>query len=122
MWILVFQRLLIDFLLDFFYFPLWWYTRGLKHHAGVCLDLVRSANMQFAPGLWLKNIFVPMYGQYDWQGRIVSFFMRSMNVLIRGIAMAVWLVIVAGVFLLWPVVPVCVGYLLFVSVFRVPLL
>ncbi len=121
MWILVFQRLLIEFVIDFFYFPIWWYTQGLKHHALVCLDLVKNANMRFAPGLWLKNIFVPMFGQYDWQGRLVSFFMRFINVILRSIAMVVWIVIVLGVFLLWIVIPVVVIYLLSVSLFRVPI-
>jgi len=26
--------------------------------------------------VWLKNLFAPMFGQTDWQGRLISFFMR----------------------------------------------
>lgn len=115
MWILVFQKLAIEFFLDFLYFPIWWYTKGLKNHLLVCVDMVRSVNRQFAPGLWLRNMFVPMYGQYDWQGRIVSFFMRLANVICRGIALFVWLLIMMGVFFLWLLFPVFVVYMLITS-------
>lgn len=115
MFFLVLQRLAIEFILDILYFPVWWYTGGIIYVLGACGNFLSAANGLLAPGLWLKNIFVPMFGQYDLQGRLVSFFMRLMNVLFRSIGMFMWFLIVAVLLLLWIFVPLLVGYMLIVS-------
>jgi len=116
MWILVFQRILLDFLLDILYFPLWWYTGGAKYALIFCYNLWQDANQYLAPWLWLKNIFVPMFGQRDWQGRLVSIFIRLMNVLARGFMMLIWTVVVLALWLLWLILPIFVWYMFFNSV------
>lgn len=117
MWVLVLQRITIQFLFDLVYFPLWWYTGGTKHTGLFCFDLLRRGNARLAPGLWLRNIYVPMFGQYDWQGRLVSFFMRLMNVIIRTILLFFWLNIVIIIFALWLVFPLFVVVMLVNSFF-----
>jgi len=87
----ILPRILSEFILDFFYFPLWWYTTGAKRVLLFCGSLIAEANLYTSPGLWLKNIFVPMYGQYDWQGRIMSVFMRLINVIGRSVGLLVWI-------------------------------
>ncbi len=62
-----------------------------------------------SPGLWLKNIFVPMFGQYDWQGRLVSFFMRLVQVVVRSVALVFWLIACLVLFVLWLALPVVVA-------------
>src|SRR3989338_7890262 len=101
MWILVFQRIALEFVFDLVYFPLWWYTGGVKRAGLFAVQLLRDGNSILAPGLWLKNIFVPMFGQSDWQGRLVSFFMRFVNVIGRSIALMFWFVATIVLFLLW---------------------
>jgi hypothetical protein len=96
MWVLIFQRLTIEFFFDLVYFPVWWYTVGLMRHAKSCWGMFQSGNEQMAPGLWLRNLFVPMFGQYDWQGRIVSFFIRLLNVFGRTIGLCIWGVVVCA--------------------------
>ncbi|TAN33824.1 hypothetical protein EPN28_01120 [Patescibacteria group bacterium] len=108
--ILVLQRLALEAILDFFYWPFWWYSKGAAHAAKWCAHLFRNIENSLAPGLWLKNIFVPMYGQYDWQGRLVSFFMRLIQIIFRGIAALVFLLVCFGLFLVWLVLPVIVLY------------
>lgn len=111
MWLLVTQRLALEFLFDFIYFPFWWYTGGLKHTLFYCFKLFQTGNEYLAPGLWLKNIFVPMFGQYDFQGRLMSFFMRIMNVLGRSLTLFFWLLIVLFILCLWLLFPVLLIYL-----------
>jgi hypothetical protein len=111
--ILIFQKLLLQFFLDFFYLPIWWYTKGFVHLLNGLKNLFDTANIQFSPKLWLKNIFVPMYGQYDWEGRIVSFFVRLGNVIIRSFVLLIWIVILIGMFLLWIFLPPFVLYMFF---------
>lgn len=115
MWIFVLQRLTLEFLFDFFYFPLWWYTGGAKQAVKYCFGLLQDANMFLAPGLWLKNIFVPMFGQTDWQGRIMSFFMRLVNILFRSLGLFISLVVVLLLFTIWLALPVFVFYMLYLS-------
>ena len=108
MFFLVFQRIFIEAIFDVIYFPVWWYTGGAKHALVWCFGAFRSGNAVLAPGLWLKNIFVPMFGQYDIQGRIISFFMRLFQVIGRGIALVVWLAVCLALFGAWLVLPVLV--------------
>jgi len=108
MWFLVWQQLLIEVLLDIVYFPLWWYTVGARHAGHWCFDLIKSGNSDLAPGLWLVNIFVPMYGQYDWRGRVISFFMRLVQIIARSFALVVWTIFCLALFAAWLILPVAV--------------
>lgn len=114
-WILVLQRIFLEFILDFLLFPFWWYTVGVKHALGYCFNLLRDGNEMLAPGLWFKNIFVPMFGQTDWQGRLVSFVMRLGNAIGRTIALVAWLIMTVALFVLWLVSPVLIVYMLVIS-------
>lgn len=110
MWAIVIEHIFLETLLDVFYFPIWWYSRGLLHATGWCFDLLKSGNRTLAPVLWLRNLFVPMYGQYDWEGRIISFFMRLAQTLARGVALVFWLAWCIVLFIVWLALPVVVGY------------
>lgn len=115
MWLLVLQRLFWEFVLDFLYFPLWWYSGGAARAAKFCYGLLQDGNMYLAPGLWLKNLLVPMYGQTDMQGRLMSVFIRFANVICRGAMLLAWLLIVFVIFLLWLIFPVFVVWMFFLS-------
>jgi len=112
MWLLIFQRLTLEFFFDFLYAPIWWYTHGLVRAMRFAARLVATGNAQFAPGLWLRNVFVPMFGQYDWQGRLVSFFVRLINVIIRFILLVIWVIFSLCVFTLWIALPIIIIYML----------
>lgn len=115
MFILVIQRLFIESILEVIYFPIWWYTAGAKYILILCFDLFRVGNQNLSPGLWLKNIFVPMFGQYDWQGRIISFLMRFVQVIFRTLALFVWLILCLLLFFIWLSIPVIIALGLFLS-------
>ncbi|MBD3311492.1 MAG: hypothetical protein GF349_03280 [Candidatus Magasanikbacteria bacterium] len=117
MWVLVLQRMVAEILLDLLYFPIWWYSGGLKNAYYFCKNIFQTANSYLAPSLWLKNIAVPMFGQYDWQGRLVSLFMRIINIIGRSIALFFVLIFVLFLFLLWPTMPIIVFMLFFISLF-----
>lgn len=108
--ILILQRLLLEAVLDIIYFPIWWYTKGLAHAARWCFGLFARGNENLAPGLWLANIFVPMYGQFDWQGRIISFLMRLVQIFARTVALFVWLSLCLVLFFCWLALPAWVVY------------
>lgn len=90
MYYIILQRLCLEALLDIFYFPLWWYTKGFKKAVMAALLWVKLGNARLAPGLWLKNIFVPMYGQHDFTGKAISFFMRTVQVIFRSFVLFIF--------------------------------
>jgi len=110
MFITVFTRIFAGAIADLFYFPVWWYTVGAKHAIVWCAQLFMSGNATLAPGLWFRNIFVPMFGQYDIQGRIISFLMRFFQVIARLIALIGWMVVCLALFFVWLALPVAIVY------------
>jgi hypothetical protein len=51
--------------------------------------------------LWLANLFTPMFGQRDWQGRIISFVMRLVQLMGRTIGFCVWVVASFALLVVW---------------------
>lgn len=70
-------------------FPLWWYTDGLMNLGAWIVRELEYRWKAYAFAIWIRNIFVPMYGQYDWSGRLVSFVMRLVVLVGRGIALII---------------------------------
>ena len=68
--------------------------------------MLRRGNSSLGVLLWLKNLFVPMFGQRDWQGRLVSVFMRLVQVIARGVAFVAWIIFITIVLALWALAPV----------------
>lgn len=110
MYFLIFQRLFAEAILDIFAFPVWWYTKGTVRAFLGAGHMLSSGNSRLAPGLWLKNIFVPMYAQRDWQGRVISFFARVAEVAARTVLLLLWSVVCALLFLFWLAVPIAVVF------------
>lgn len=108
MWLLISQRIFFDAILDIFYFPLWWYTKGAVHAVRWCTGFFLDGNQNLAPLLWLKNLFVPMFGQYDWQGRIISFFMRLAQFFFRSFGLLIWMAACSVLFCVWLILPILV--------------
>ena len=68
--------LLVDLIGELLYFPIWWYTQGLKRVVLYVFNSIKDTNRNLAVGLMFKSLFKPMFGQYDRQGRLISFFFR----------------------------------------------
>lgn len=113
MYLIIVQRLILEALADFLYFPVWWYSFGLIRAGKWAAQLLSQGNQRLAPGLWLKNLFVPMYGQHDLEGRLISFVMRLIQLFFRAIAVLLWFIICMLLWLMWLVVPVIIIYACF---------
>jgi len=90
--------------------PFWWYTVGVWKMLQWFSDQITAEYRNLALGLWLKNLFVPMFGQYDRTGRIVSFFMRLVQIIFRFILLIVWLILLVIIFLFWLISPFLIVY------------
>ena len=106
---------LLDVIGDFFYFPIWWYTRGLIKVARFSLSKIVEQENRLGIRVNLINLFRPMYGQQDWQGKIISFFMRVFLLIFRFLAMLIYLIIILILFILWLVLPPLIVFELLIN-------
>ena len=111
------KYILQHILLDTLYFPLWWYTRGLKrvlNWAGVSIkDMERTAGIK----IWISAMFKPMFQDYTRSGRIISFFMRVVLLIFKLIIFVVWTIFVGCIIVVWMALPIITVWLIFVSWF-----
>ncbi|MFA6131105.1 MAG: hypothetical protein WC730_02500 [Patescibacteria group bacterium] len=98
-----FEYSIEEFFGQFFFWITWWYSRGFFDVVTGLFGIVSSYAKSLGLRVWIKNIFVPMYGVNDWQGRLISIFMRFVQIIGRGILFCF--------FCLLAIVGVC-GYLL----------
>ena len=95
---------------DIIYFPAWWYARGLFLVIDKSIAFLSYQQNALALFVWAKNIFRPMYGQYDWQGRLISFFMRLVQIIFRGIIMIFWVFLILNLIGAWIALPILIVY------------
>jgi hypothetical protein len=113
----LFQQVLLQLLAEAVTGPVWWYVGGLKRVLQWMRDQAIRTWYQLAIGLWMRNIMVPMFGQYDWQGRIISFFIRLFQIVVRMIGFVFALLWYTLLVVVWCAVPLVVLYGIATSLF-----
>lgn len=103
-------KILAGLVAQIVYFPAWWYSRGLLRFLKYLKDFLVERERSLALLIWIKNLNIPMYGQYDWQGRLISFFMRLFQIIFRGIVMIFWLILVVAIICAWIILPFLILY------------
>lgn len=86
-------------------FPFWWYTEGLTEAARWCARGLRFRWESAGITVWVRNFFVPMYGQYDLAGRLVSVVMRFAVLIGRLIGLVVEAVGYGLLLIAWVLLP-----------------
>lgn len=86
-------KIILKIIWDFVYFPLWWYSEGLLKTLKGVFNFWREQEASLGFSVWLKNIFVPMYGQHDFAGRAISFFIRLVQIIFRGAALLIFIIL-----------------------------
>lgn len=104
------SKILADIAKDLLYFPLWWYTEGafklLKKIKNFLVDLLKSMALL----VWIKNLFVPMYGQRDIAGLFISFFIRLFQIIFRGLLFILVFIFCLAIIALWLALPILLIY------------
>lgn len=90
---LVFHAFLRKGIHEGLFWPVWWYARGLSQTSLWIMNSVRESVKFFGLDVWVKNLFVPMYGDESIAGKLMSFGVRSVVVLVRGMGVVLWFVI-----------------------------
>jgi hypothetical protein len=105
-------KLSVQFIWDILYFPVWWYSIGfvrISKNLGVFLG---DRWTVIGAGVWIKNIFVPMYGQRDFASRAISFLVRIFQIVFRLLLFLLFSVIALSLITLWLALPVLLFYLI----------
>lgn len=111
-----FKYIIIDLIGDILYWPIWWYSKGLLKTTKASIQAITNQEKSLGLSIWVKNIFTPMFGQYDLEGRIISFFARLIQIIVRGIMLLVWTIVVVLFYLLWLILPVLVTYQIYYNI------
>lgn len=104
-----------DLIGDFFYFPMWWYTRGFGKVIKASGRRIAGIWASLGVGVWVKNMFVPMFGQADIPGRIISFFMRLFQIIFRTIGFAFAVLFQIVWVLVWLAIPLFITVMIVTS-------
>jgi hypothetical protein len=99
-------KIILQIIGEILYFPIWWYSVGFIRAAKRAFRFWQAQEESLGFSIWVKNIFVPMYGQHDAASRIISFFMRLIQIIFRGLILLLWFGLVLLFLLLWLVFPI----------------
>lgn len=109
--------LLVDELRAILYFPFWWYSQGLLNVIKKCGQTINDFQETLGFMIWVKNLFVPMFGQRDIAGRIISFFLRIVQIIFRGIVVLLFAILNLIFIICWIILPIFVLYEIFIQLF-----
>jgi hypothetical protein len=84
----------------------WWYGTGGVRALARLRERLREGNEYLGWSVWLKSLFTPMYGQYDAVGRVISFIIRLLQILLSTALMIVWVTASVALYVLYLLLPV----------------
>lgn len=109
------KYILKEVLFDVVYFPVWWYTKGVKKAGLFFVNEVIDWSNRLSLRILFKNLLKPMYGDYSKSGRAISLVLRLIVFGVKLIVMVIWLVILLALFFLWLAVPVFIIYMIYLN-------
>lgn len=110
-------KIIIQILGEILYFPFWWYSVGFFRLVVVLAKFWRNQSRSLGFGIWIKNIFVPMYGQRDIASRLISFVMRLIQIVFRGIVLLFLFLLLFLIAVFWLAFPILLVYALLFQLF-----
>ncbi len=101
---------IVDLVLNIIYFPVWWYTIGLMKVVRLVVREARSLAQTFNLKILFQSLLIPMFGQYDLAGRIISFFVRIVYTSGLFVISIVYTVLLCCMLLIWLTLPLFIVY------------
>jgi hypothetical protein len=111
-------KIIISLFLEIVYFPIWWYSVGFFRFLKKVWNFLKDQENSLGFSVWAKNIFVPMYGQSDWAGRLISFFVRLVQVIFRGLVLLIGIIICLCLLIFWLLLPLLLLFALFFQIMK----
>jgi len=98
------------------YFPFWWYSRGFLNVLKGSGSFIRDFEQTLGFMIWIKNLFVPMYGQRDIAGRLISFFLRLFEIIFKGIILLIFIILNFIYIIFWLLIPIFIIYQILIHI------
>jgi hypothetical protein len=92
--------------------PIWWYTTGFVWFLKTNSRFIRGQARILHLGVWIRYLFVPMFGAKDRASRIISFFIRIFEIIIRGLVLLIFCLLSFIVIIIYLLIPILIIYLL----------
>jgi len=108
--------ILIEGIKKIFYFPLWWYSNGLIKTLKWSWNFIKDFEQTLGFMIWVKNLFVPMFGQKDIAGRLISFFLRLVQIIFRGIALLFFILLNIVFIVIYLILPPLIIYQILINI------
>jgi hypothetical protein len=93
---------------DILRFPVWWFTKGIKKFFLNFVKDLNNTKESLGIGIWVKNLFKPMFGVSDWQGKIISFLVRIVQIVARSIYFVFYTIFRFLIFVIWVCLPILI--------------
>ncbi|MFC1638941.1 hypothetical protein ACFL26_01575 [Patescibacteria group bacterium] len=106
---------LVEVVGSFVYFPVWWYTGGTLRTLKFCGGFWVGLSRMLGYTIWIKNLFTPMFGQYDIVSRLISFFLRLVTIIAYTVVLLLAAVLMLALLVVWLVLPAFVLYELWIQ-------
>ena len=103
-------KILGELIRDIVFFPFWWFTKGVLGTTKSLAKWLQAREKALGLSVWIKNLLRPMYGQTDWQGKLISFFVRLIEIIFRSAIMVFWVMVALIMFAFWIALPIFVVY------------
>lgn len=100
----------VDMLLSIVYFPVWWYTTGVKNLALAIKREILAFGKAMDLRILAKYLFQPMFGQTDVWGRIISVVLRIVVFTFKLFTAFGYSILLGALFIVWIIFPVFVVF------------
>ncbi len=97
--------------------PIWWYTSGLVLALSMTKNSISNMVDFFGLRIWIKNLFVPMYGETTISGKIISFFVRLFMILVQSMGVILLSLLIVVAFFIYLIFLPIVAFLLLNNTF-----
>ncbi len=106
--VLFLRFFVVDVLFDVVRFPIWWYTSGLVRTLRWYGNQLRYGVDRLALVVLAKNLSRPMFGDYTREGRLISFAVRIVQLLVSFVLYLGWVIIMTALLVAYGALPVAV--------------
>jgi len=105
--------IILDLAKEIAYFPLWWYSRGVKKYWQWARDRIKNWDDFLAFRILLLNLHRPLYGDYSLVGILIGPVIRTIWFLFLLLPMLIGLLLFVVLFIGYLAIPPFSIYMLF---------
>lgn len=100
----------IDVIGNIFYFPIWWYSKGLLRVILWYKNGITDFANYLAIPILFKSLFKPLFGMNDIVSRIISIVLRFVYFFVLMIVMVIYLILLTVFVLAYMLLPLFIAY------------